>query len=311
MAVPAKTFFQMPTEELQAAFPLRNYAFGHPVGNVFFVHHDGSGGTTGGRSPSTAVTTIDAAINLCTADNHDHIVVLPGHAETITAAGGIACDVAGITIIGLGEGSNRPTVSLGTNTTATITVSAANVTIRNIRVKATVDELVKIFNVTAAYCTIDNVEYVDNTSTAQAIQFLLTSAAADFLTVKNCYHVKTVACAATEVWISLVGCDSPRILNNTFFLALRDNAAACVIGMDASVRRAELGGNKGHVTGYTSGLVSAVIGASGVTGIQYDSRWYCDTTIVTTINDSQLASFEVYCSNDLDKNGILDPVAGS
>ena len=95
-------------------------------------------------------------------------------------------------------------------------------------------------------------------------------------------------------------------------MVLRDNAAACVIAMDSACRLTEIGRVRTHVTGYTSGLVSNVIGASGATGIHYDSRHYSDTTIVTTINDFPSgASFEVYCSNDLDKNGILDPVVGS
>lgn len=312
MALPVRTLIPLAGANARAAdHNLYDFRAAYPTaGNYYFVHNSGSSSGTG-LSPADPVTTIDAAINLCTANQGDVIFVLPGHSETITAASGIAQDVAGVSIIGLGYGDDRPLVSFGTNTTATWTISAASCLVKNIRVKATVDELVSMFVVSAPGVTVDGVDYVDNT-TVQALQFLLTTAAGDYLTVKNLFHWKGTACAGTEKWISLVGSTHARILDSTFFMVLRDNAAACVISADANSRLTEIGRVRTHVTGYTSGLVSNVIGASGATGIHYDSRHYSDTTIVTTINDApSMASFEVYCSNDLDKNGLLDPVVGS
>jgi|CXWL01.1.fsa_nt_gi lipopolysaccharide export system protein LptA len=279
---------------------------------VFFVDSNGGGSTTsGGLTPEAAFTTIDSAIGACTANKGDVIYVLPGHAETISAAAGIAADVAGISIIGLGNGTDRPTLTLSA-TDSTIAVSAANITFKNLIIKSSVNELVKIFNITAAYCTIDAVDVKDNGSAKEILQFALTDSGADFLTIQNCYHVQLTAGASTQRWIYLVGTESARILDNTFILKLNDAATACAISADGDSRLTEIGGNRMHITGYTSGLVSAVIGASGATGIHYDGRYYVDTTITTTINDTQsMPSFEVYCSNDLDKNGILDPVVGS
>lgn len=283
-------------------------------GNIFWVGAAGSNeadSASSGQSPDNPFATIDYAIGRCTASQGDVIFVLPGHTETITTAGGIAQDVAGVSIIGLGTGANRPTISFGTADTATWTISGANCVVKNILVKPTVDELVSMFVISAANVLIDGVDYVDNT-TVQALQFILTTADADYLTVRNLRHWKGTACAGTEKWISLIGTQNARILDSTFFMVLRDNAAACVINADANSRLTEIGRIRAHVTGYTSGLVSNVIGASGATGIHYDSRHYNDTTVVTTINDCpSMASFEVYCSNDLDKNGILDPVVGS
>lgn len=311
MALPTRTRIPLAGANTKMA-PHNFYDFhsAYPTaGNIFFVHNSGSSTATA-TSPEDAISTIDGAINLCTASQGDVIFVLPGHSETITTAGAIAQDVAGVSIIGLGEGALRPLVNFG-GTAATWAISAASCLVKNINVKATVDEVAKMFNVTAADVTLDGVNYIDNT-TVQAIQFVLTTAAADNLTVKNCVHYKSAAAAATEVWVSLISCDRPRILDNTFVLKLRDNAAACVIGGDASVVMAELGRNRIHMTGYSAALLSAVLMASGATGIHYDGRIYADVAAVTTINDFPTgASFEVYCSNDLDKNGILDPVVGS
>lgn len=98
-------------------------------GKTFYVHSSVAG--TDGRSPRSAVATIDAAINLCTASQGDTIVVLPGHSEAITTAGAITADIAGISIIGLGTGAQRPKVSFGA-AAATFVVSAANVLIQNL-----------------------------------------------------------------------------------------------------------------------------------------------------------------------------------
>lgn len=70
--------------------------------------------------------TIDAAVSACTANRNDVVLVAPGHAETVTAAGGIALDVAGVKLVGVGTGTDRPTITFATNASASITVSAAN-----------------------------------------------------------------------------------------------------------------------------------------------------------------------------------------
>src|SRR5687767_10422825 len=100
-----------------------NYYFGHPTGNVRYVHSSGSS-TGPGYTPETAYSTIDAAIGACTADNGDVIVVLEDHTESITGAAGIAADVAGVRIVGLGVGRNRPRITFTTATAASCDVSA-------------------------------------------------------------------------------------------------------------------------------------------------------------------------------------------
>lgn len=65
------------------------------------------------------------------ANRGDVIVLKPGHTETITAAAGIVMSVAGITVVGLGTGTLRPTFNFTTANTATITVTANNVGFSN------------------------------------------------------------------------------------------------------------------------------------------------------------------------------------
>lgn len=153
---------------------------------IFFVDSNGGGSTTsGGLTPDSAFTTIDSAIGACTASKGDVIVVMPGHAETVTAAAGIDADVAGITIIGLGNGSNKPTITVGTSTAATLRINAANVTVRNLRFVSNIDSLVKFIDVNADYATIEDSEFVTS-SAKEATSFINLATTKDYLKVARC-----------------------------------------------------------------------------------------------------------------------------
>lgn len=78
------------------------------------------------RSPCA---TIDYAVNKCTANNLDTILVLPMHAETVTAA--ITLDTAGVSVIGLKHGNRKPVVT-GNGTIDALTITAANCELGNI-----------------------------------------------------------------------------------------------------------------------------------------------------------------------------------
>jgi hypothetical protein len=159
----------------------------HP-GTIFFVDSNaaGAGDTTGhGASPDSPFATLDYAIGQCTASKGDTIYVLPGHAEAIAAAAGIDADVAGISIIGLGNGTNRPTITLGTLTTATFRINAANVLMRNFRFVGNIDSLVKFINVNESYATIEDCVFVTS-STKEALSFINLATTFDYLTVRRC-----------------------------------------------------------------------------------------------------------------------------
>jgi hypothetical protein len=66
----------------------------------------------------------------------DVIVLMPGHAETITGAGGITIDVAGVKIVGLGDYDLRPAFLMDGGTAVTCLVTAANCSIENVVFRA-------------------------------------------------------------------------------------------------------------------------------------------------------------------------------
>ncbi len=102
------------------------------TGNVFYVDSgatDSSDAVGYGSHPDKPVATIDYAIGLCTGSQGDLIVVLPGHSETVTAE--ITLDKADLTIVGLGRGTNRPTLTQAVAGDC-MAIDAANCTVENI-----------------------------------------------------------------------------------------------------------------------------------------------------------------------------------
>lgn len=153
---------------------------------IFFVDSNGGGSTTsGGLTPESAFTTIDAAIGACTASRGDVIYVMPGHAETLSAAAGIDADVAGISIIGLGNGANKPTITLGTATTTDVDIDADNITFKNLRFVGNIDSLVAFIDCNSHYFTIEDCEFVTS-SAKEALCFIDLATTKDYLTVRRC-----------------------------------------------------------------------------------------------------------------------------
>ena len=101
-------------------------------GDIWFVDSGAAGAGTSdsyGRTPDVPFSTIAAAISAASANNGDVIYVLPGHAETITAV--ITVSKAGLAIIGRGEGTDRPQITLNGNVDG-LSITGANVLVDNI-----------------------------------------------------------------------------------------------------------------------------------------------------------------------------------
>lgn len=155
------------------------------TGNIWYVDSGASGGgdTTGhGQNPDSPFLTLDYAVGQCTANNGDVIFVLPGHAETVTAAAGLDLDVAGITIHFLGEGNARGSITFSTVVGADMDVDAADITVINPRFVAGIDALTGPIDVNAARFKIVNGTWQDGT-TINTTDCIVADANADDMTI--------------------------------------------------------------------------------------------------------------------------------
>lgn len=161
-------------------------------GNIFFVDSgDGTDSTGFGSHPDTPFASIDFAVGQCTASQGDVIFVLPGHSETLSAAGALDLDVAGIHIIGVGEGADQPIVTLDTATTTDIDVDAASITVENIHFSANFADIAVCLDVNADDFTLRRCRF---TETATNMNFLVcvqdaAAAASDRITIEDCRAV--------------------------------------------------------------------------------------------------------------------------
>jgi hypothetical protein len=245
-------------------------------GNVFFVSSV-TGSATGGYTPDAPAATIAQALALCTASKGDIIFVAPDHVESIGASG-LAWNVAGVSIIGLGNGLNRPTLTWHT-TDAVVTVSGANMLIKNIITAVDLDEVVSMFLVTGAGVTFDEVDFEAVGTSAQAIQWLKTTNAADRLTIKNCKHRQLTAAAAAQKWIELVGPDFARIVDNEFQIVANASTSSELISGSTAVVYCTIARNLIEFIGATIDSVINLV--TGSTGIISDNRIASGTSVAT------------------------------
>ncbi len=286
-------------------YDFRPYVCG--TGNIFFVDSGAAAGG-GGLAPESAKQTLAAAVGLCTADNGDVIYVLEGHAESVGASG-LAINVAGITIIGMGNGSLRPTFT-GHTTDAVITISAANVTLRNIVTAVDVDEVVSLISVTGANVTLDGIDHglAGTAASAQCIQWLKATAAADGLVVKNCRHRQLTAAGSAQKWIELVGPDFVSILDNVFLIVANASTSSQLISGSTAVVYCDISRNRMLWIGATINTVINL--ATGSTGVISDNRIGSGTSVATSgaITGDGCFIFENYWADTAAASGLLAPV---
>lgn len=103
-------------------------------GNIFFVDSgettDGADTAGYGTHPDKPFLTIDFSIAQCTASQADVIFALPGHNDSLAAAATIDLDVAGISVIGVGRGADRPRIDYDA-ADASIDIGASSCMIKN------------------------------------------------------------------------------------------------------------------------------------------------------------------------------------
>lgn len=160
--------------------------------------------------------TVSAAVAACTAGRGDIIYVMPNHTETIPDAITLNINVAGIRVIGLGTGNNRPTFTLNTATTAVITLSAANTSFENCIIDGTgFDAIAKMISVTAAGVLFQGNKFITGGATNQTTLGFLTTAAATDLKILDNEFFATSDAGTTSV-VRLVGGSNIQIRRNSF-----------------------------------------------------------------------------------------------
>lgn len=201
-------------------------------------------------------SSIGNALAACVANRGDVVVAMPGHAETVTAADGVpfTSTAVGVTIIGLGNGALRPTITFTTSTAASFDVDQANVTIQNIVFTCGIDAQLAMANVTAADVTFLDCEFNTNSATVGTVAGILTAATATRLRVERCRFLGPAVNAGTTTTAQIkheVGVDY--IIKDCYFTGKMTQAIVNV----ATILRGVIDSNRFVVATGTSAITMA------------------------------------------------------
>ena len=285
------------------------------LGNYWFVN-----GATGvndpayGKEPGKPFDTIDYAIGKCSA--YDVIIVAPGHTETISSVGGITADVIGITVVGLGTGLKRPTVTMNTAATTSVVVSAASVTFDNIIFTANYADIATCFTVTGKDCTIKNCSFLETATDMNFLSCILTGTTdngADGLSVINNERISIDAAALA--FVSILGnCNRLKVIGNFDNQSSAANVGHFIIMAAKVCLGAQIIGNilqlNGDNNAQTVGIFMTGSSTTSTGIVAYNLVGSLDTTTVlldTATLDFQ--HFENYYTGTIAASGKLWPAA--
>lgn len=217
-------------------------SFYHPpftTGNIWFVNSATGVNSSGyGRSPEAPLASLAYffSSDAPTASNGDIVFLMPGHAETVSAAAGIDADIAGVTVIGMGTGTLQPKITFDTGATSDLDVDAANITFENIHFTANYADITAAIDVNAQFCTIRKCRFSETAADMNAVIWILggSTTTSSGLVVEDC--VVNDADAANTHFISLPGTDSGNIIRRNYLYGDWGTAAIGAAGVVVNIQ---------------------------------------------------------------------------
>lgn len=221
-------------------------------------------------------STLAGALTWCVAGRGDIVYVAPGHTETIAAA--TTFSAAGVKIIGVGQGDNRPTFTFSTSTAASFVFGSANMAIENMIFIGNIASQVVMLDFSGQPgCQVSNCLFEGTSTTKVPLITIKTDASSDDIIVTgNQFLYSTVTSnLATEI-IRLVGVDNPNITGNYF----SGNVTTAIINnITTACNNVRIQGNTlfNLATTTTAGIAMV----SGTTGIVSGNTGYSAATDAT------------------------------
>lgn len=288
-------------------------------GNVYYVSSGtGSDTANNGLNPSNPFATVAAAVAAATANNDDVIILMPGHAENIATATALSISKAGVTIVGVGNGSRRPTITLTTAATATINVTAANVKIQNVIIKANFADITSaITTTTAQELTLEDVEFRDISNVLNFLNIIKTNTTSnntDGLTLRRCKRIGAGATTATTI-INMLGTNDRLIVEDCYFAHANvdDGGLFMLIATGKLVTNMEVKNSRFNFVGVSSATAGVLITTNGSTNSGYFVNCFVkhlDTTSEIMVTASSgFVFWDLKATAVADKQGYLVPAA--
>lgn len=256
---------------------IRNMPIAQTQGGQVYWVYNGTALTPNGRPGSnnnrgtfdSPFATIAGALSACTANRGDIIMVKPGHAETINATTLFNLNVAGVQVVGVGIGANRPTLTVAGSTAATLTISAANTGLRNFILDFTgIDAVAVGMTVSASgFNLLDCFIRTAGASAQATLGISIATGLSNVIIGGNSFYGTTDA--GTTAALQLIGGDNHAILENRFFGAYTAGTGAISNITTASLNLVIA---RNQIANITASSTKAITCVSGTTGSISDNR---------------------------------------
>ena len=291
----------------------------HP-GETFYVNNSSSlakngigGSDVNNGTYRKPFATIDHAISKCTASRGDIVMVMPGHQETITTAGEIDLNVAGVAIIGLGTHNLRPKI-IEVGTLSHVTMTAANCTLYNIVFESGSSDAFRAVEASAVGCTLGHLSFQDQSTTLNFRTFIgatsLVANTGDGLYISHCTGYGTSLTVLEPIQINKDLQDL--VVEHCHFNMDGTTALAMVrVAAGESLTNCRITNNHYESLQTTGDILvdSDTTTNDGV--IAYNTSFHNDPVGEVNIDCTGAGLFENYASGAVDVQGYLTPAADS
>ena len=262
-------------------------------------------------------STIQGAMNAAVAGRGDVIFVLPGHTETISSASVITANKAGVSVIGLGYGTMRPTLTFTTAITANILVSAADVTFENMLFVANFADITSVFTVsTGPNLVVRNCEFRDTSAILNFITIVTTtvSVVADGLTFER-NKVMGLGTTAATTPIKVLGTHNRLVINDNYIsLGVLNNVSAVLAHGALVVTNLEINRNKVFRLNTDTATGGLLVTTSSTTNTGMISDNYAQTAdiagLILVTAGCRYGMFNNLANGDVDASGFVLPAIG-
>ncbi len=150
------------------------------TGAVYWVNSVGGNDANSGLNRNSPKATLASALTSATASNGDVIFVESGHSESLSSS--ITFNEAGITVIGLGSGSSKPSFTVNGNVDM-FDVTAAFVRLVGLRFPAGTAAHTSRINAAAVNCILQDCDFICG---ANDLNTITVPDAGDYLELNGC-----------------------------------------------------------------------------------------------------------------------------
>ena len=305
-------------------FPNGVSSFGIPIygaqansapltGTVLFVDTVNGVDAGNGNGPNSAYQTLTYALTQVPSGAYATIFVMQGSTVTISSATALLLNVANVSIVGLGTGSQRPVFNFTTANTAAIPVSAAGVTVSNIRHTANFLSIARAYTVTATGFTLDSCSFTDASGVLNFLNIINCTGAAntaDRLTVTNNSWYGLGTTSVNSFVLTANDIDRLTFSGNYANLAATTDAASGVTVTAGVLTNASIAYNRTYRKN-TATTTGALVNLSGTTSTGLINNNYCLTLDASSpllfTATTGLGAFENYVSGAITLSGLLTP----